>query len=139
MIETEIAKVDNIKEPDKPWVLRWKSAAMTAPAFWYFATEEEAKKVEAEMKYTSKENDYGHSVLGLLFSDEECAKIVEHVETSQIAGFIFRLGLFQMIDKGYAKGQTPEETYQKIRKNMLSAHDQALKDALVNAEIKEYH
>ena len=33
--------------PDRPWVLIWQTERMPAPAFWYYATQDEANK-EAE-------------------------------------------------------------------------------------------
>lgn len=45
-MKTTVRKVDNLVDPSKPWSLSWQSASMGAPAFWYYATEEEALKDE---------------------------------------------------------------------------------------------
>lgn len=42
-----VAKVDNLKDASKPWSVMWQTAGMTAPAFWYYGTEEEAMKAAA--------------------------------------------------------------------------------------------
>jgi hypothetical protein len=49
-MKTNIRKVENLRDPDKPWSLQWQSPTMPAPAFWYYPTEEEAKAIEQKLR-----------------------------------------------------------------------------------------
>ena len=35
---------------DRPWCLRWQTSVMPAPAFWYFATREQAEEAERRLR-----------------------------------------------------------------------------------------
>jgi hypothetical protein len=37
---------------DKPWCLNWQSQQMSAPSFWYYATEEQAQQAEKQLHRT---------------------------------------------------------------------------------------
>ena len=38
-----IRAVENLREPERPWVLIWQTKIMPAPSFWYFETREAAQ------------------------------------------------------------------------------------------------
>jgi hypothetical protein len=57
MLKTEIAYVDNRRDPDRPWVLRWQTEKMAAPAFWYFVSREKARQ-EARNLYTQRREPF---------------------------------------------------------------------------------
>lgn len=50
MITTNIAITGNLRDPSRPWSLQWQTASMAAPSFWYFATEADAKREEAQLQ-----------------------------------------------------------------------------------------
>jgi hypothetical protein len=49
MLKTTIRKITNLRNPGKPWSLQWQTENMPAPAFWYFATEDEAQQEERNL------------------------------------------------------------------------------------------
>jgi hypothetical protein len=51
---TTVRQVENLREPDKPWCLQWRTATMPASAFWYFCTEEEALAEEKKLRVVHK-------------------------------------------------------------------------------------
>lgn len=56
-VTTYVQRTGNLRDPSRPWSLRWQTLTMPAPAFWYFATRDEAEHEERALQLQARRTE----------------------------------------------------------------------------------